>query len=549
MTMTETPPVIAAATAAPEAPARRVGLYGWVTTSNHATLGRLWLLAAVPLLLAVLALSLLLGIERADAASVDIFGGANDYFRFWSLHRMGLPLLVVAPLFVGLATLIVPPQVGATNIAFPRAALAAFWGWLLGGVIMVIAAIAGGGYGAIDGVTGDEADAIALTLVGTGLAIVSLLLAAICIATTVVSLRTPGMSLLRVPLFAWSMLVASAVWLLTLPVAITNLTLAYLDLRGTGPLVFGNPEPSDQSIAIWSQVEWVTGQPQVYAFAIPVLGVIGSIVPVAAGVRHARHWLMVALIAMFGFLSVGGWSQPAFYDATEDFTFVAFGLVAVVPVLIALGGAMATLVAGGDRFAGLPSTALLGSLSAILILFAATASGAVRVIEPFELGGTSTIGGVFELTMFAAVLAAVAGIWFWAPKLSGSTLSEGLGRFAVLSFLTGAVLVGIAQVVAGFFEADELQLVTPADDTVEALNALVLIGTLLIVAGAAVVLAAVVRSVLPGAPAADRDPWDGHTLEWATESPPRRGNFSEPPASVTSEAPLLDQRGNDGEDA
>jgi heme/copper-type cytochrome/quinol oxidase subunit 1 len=252
---------------------------------------------------------------------------------------------------------------------------------------------------------------------------------------------------------------------------------------------------------------------------------------------------------MFGFLSVGGWSQPAFHDATEDFIFVAFGLVAVVPVLIALGGAATTLVTGGDRFAALPSTALIGSLSAILILFAATASGAARVIEPFELGGTSTIGGVFELAMFAAVLAAVAGIWFWAPKLSGSTLSEGLGRLAVLSFLTGAVLVGVAEVVAGFFEADDLQLVTPADDAVEVLNAVALIGTLLLVAGAATVLAAVARSVLPGAPAADRDPWDGHTLEWATESPPRLGNFSKPPATVNSEAPLLDQRENEGEEA
>ena len=379
--------------------------------------------------------------------------------------------------------------------------------------------------------------------------IVSLLLAAICIATTVVSLRTPGMNLLRVPLFAWSMLVACAVWLLTLPVAITNLALAYVDLRSVGPGVFGNPQPSGDGIAIWSQVDWITAQPQVYAFAIPVLGVLGSIVPVAAGARQARHWLMVALIAGFAVFSVGGWSQPAFHDATEDVVFVAFGLIAVVPVLVALGGAMATLVSGGARFVGLPSTALIGSLAAILILLAATASGAARVIEPFELAGTSTIVGVFELTMLAAVLAAVAGFWFWAPKLSGSTLSEGLGRLALLSILTGAVLVGVADVVAGFFEAAELQLVTPADDAVEVLGVVALIGTVLIVAGAAAALAALARSVLPGAPAADRDPWHGHTLEWATESPPRRGNFSEPPAPVTSEAPLLDQLDNEGEEA
>ena len=131
-------------------------------------------------------------------------------------------LLVVAPLFVGIATVVVPMQVGATNIAFPRAAHGAVWQFMIGAGITVVSVVAGGGWGALDGVSSGERDAIALTLVGTALVIVSLLVASICIATTVVSLRTAGMNLLRVPLFAWSMLVTTSVWLLTLPIALGN---------------------------------------------------------------------------------------------------------------------------------------------------------------------------------------------------------------------------------------------------------------------------------------------------------------------------------------
>jgi heme/copper-type cytochrome/quinol oxidase subunit 1 len=162
-----------------------------------------------------------------------------------------------------------------------------------------------------------------------------------------------------------------------------------------------------------------------------------------------------------------------------------------------------------------------------------------RVIEPFELGGRVTVSGVMNLVLFGAVTAAVAGIWFWAPKIGGRVLSPMMGRMIVLDLVGGALLLGGAQVVDGFFETEDVPLVEPVEDAAEVLAVVSMIGGLLVALGVLGLLAAVVRTLRSGS-TAEADPWGGHTLEWATATPPPAGNFAEPPALVTSETPLLD---------
>lgn len=512
-----------------------MGLYDWLSTSDHKRIGRTWIRASLLMLLGTALVGLLVGFEQTDASGVDMFGGDNGLFQMWGLYRFALVLMVAAPLMLGLAMVVVPMQIGATNIAFPRAALAAGWGYILGAGITVVSVFAGGGWGALDGVSGDEADAIALTLLGTGMVIVSLLLGAICMATTVISLRTSGMNLMRVPLFAWSMLVACAVWLLTLPIAIANLAIMYVDLRG-GPLTFGNPEGTD---AMYAQLAWVLDQPQIYAIAIPALGVIGSIVPVAAGTRQIAHSVMIGFIGLFGLLSIGGWSQPYFADTTDEILFIAFGIAIVLPVFAVLGGAAVTLAAGKAP-AELPTVHLLGALGSGIVLLAAVVSGALKAVEPFDLAGTSAHGGLMNLTALAAIIAALAGLWFWGPKIGGGFMPSGLGRSVILALVTGALLLGVPQVVSGFFDAPDLLLADPDDTVIDAMSLVSAIGALVLVLGALGAVIAQVASMRGTGEDAGDNPWNGHTLEWATASPPPVGNFAEPPAKVVSEAPLLD---------
>ena len=569
MTMTDSPP--AADTALAATSPRVVGLFDALTTTDHKRIGRLWLRAGLLGLLAATLVGVVLTIENSNSSPDDVFGGVNNYFQYLSLHRFGLVLLVAAPLFVGLATVVVPMQVGATNIASPRAAHGAVWLFMIGAVITVVSVLSGGGWGALDGVNGTERDAIALTLVGTGLVIVSLLAASVCVATTVVSLRTSGMNLMRVPLFAWSMLVATGVWLLTLPVALSNLVLIYFDLRG-GPGTFGDAQGSD---AIYSQIAWLVEQPQIYAFAIPVLGVLGTIAPVVAKRRHAQHVIAVALIGLFGLLSVGGWSQPWFQGSNYDekFVFIVFGLFAAVPVLGSIGAAADTIVgrasagdpdsdasAGGESgLAGLSSVHGLGAIGAALLLLAGTVAGLARVIQPWDLGDRTTVTSVMNLVLFSAVAAAIAGIWFWAPKIAGHELAVSTGRLVMLDIVAGAVLLGGADFVSGFLEAPAFGyrvvgssaslMAEPSNQSlIEVLNVVGAIGAVLIALGVLGVFAAMAKA-MRSSEVVDDNPYGGQTLEWTTSSPPPPGNFSEPPGRVVSEAPLLDTVNENGEEA
>jgi heme/copper-type cytochrome/quinol oxidase subunit 1 len=552
MTMTDSPPATASAAAAPS-PAV-AGLYDLLTTTDHKRIGRIWLGAGVLLLVAAVVLGVLLGLERLDADSVDIFGGDNAYFQMWALYRIGLALLVAVPLFIGLATIVVPMQVGSTNIAFPRAALAAAWGFLIGAAILIAAVFASGGWGAVDRATPPDREAVALTLVGMGLVIASILLASICVATTIVSLRVKGMTLSRTPLFAWSMLVASAVWLLTLPILMANLIVAYFDVHN-GPGVFGGDLDGD--LSIFSQVAWIVEQPQVYAFAIPALGILGSIAAVSAGVRNAQHSLMMGLIGAFGLLAIGGWSQPFFqsdltatvaYD--EKFVFIAFGIAAVLPVLGFIGATADTLVRGRSNIVGLPPGHLMLALGGGILLLAGTAAGVARVVEPLELGGRITVSGVMNLVLFGAIASSIAGIFFWSTKIGGHNLSMMLGRLVALNLVGGALLLGSAQVVNGFFETSNNPLEPLTEDAADVLNVVSLVGVAIIALGGLGLLSALARAMRLGT-TGDPDPWGGHSLEWTTATPPPPGNFAEAPALVTSEAPILDlaESSDEGEDS
>ncbi|MEM9203056.1 MAG: cbb3-type cytochrome c oxidase subunit I [Actinomycetota bacterium] len=542
--MTESPPAEAAEDT-PKAAAELAaeGLYAWLSTSDHKVIGRIWIRLSLLLLAAATIIGTVVAFEQTDTTGIDIFGGTNAYVQMWSLYRIGMVLLVVAPLFIGIATVIVPMQVGSTNIAFPRAALAAAWGYVFGALVLVISVIVGGGWGAVDGVSTQEAEAIELTLLGTGIVIGSIMLASVCLATTVISLRTPGMGLAKAPLFAWSMLVTCTVWLFTLPVVIANLIIVTVDLRG-GPLAFGNPEGSTQ---IYEQIAWIVEQPQLYSFALPVLGIIGSIVPVVAQGRHASHAGAMIVIGLAGLLSIGGWSQPFFADGRDDFLFIAFGLVAVVPVLATMGLAGLTLFTG-DAPVGIPPAPMAGALGGGLVLLLATTIGALRVIDPLDLIGTTADTAVFSLTVFGAIVGAVAALWFWEPKLNGRELSNLQGLGVVTMFLGAGVLTGVAGLIAGFDETPD-DLIGDFGNPTDAMTVIAAIGMILSIAGVLGIVGAGLQSLRGGATGAD-DPWNGHTLEWATATPVPTDNFAGPLARVTSEAPLLDAPADaDGEDS
>jgi cytochrome c oxidase subunit I+III len=444
----------------------------------------------------------------ADAATTLYSGG-----------HVGLVLMVIIPLLLGLATYVVPLQVGANTIAFPRAASAALWTWLLSGGVFIVANAIDGGIG---GGRGKAADLGLLALLGMILAIV---FATVSVITTAVALRTPGMSLDRAPFFTWATLVGGSIWLLTLPVLAANVVLIYVDHRYGRPSDYGVPASQ------WAQISWLIGQPQIYAFMIPGLGIISDIVATLAGVRQANRGLVYVGIGGFAVLSVGAWAQPYFYTKVQDdAVYAGMALLIVLPVLLLLA-AWGTSVRSGKMSAKSPLALALAS--GVLLLLAVVA-GALYVITPLKLRETAVYSaGQYALVVAAVLTAAIAGLMYWAPKMTGRFAADGMGKLNVLVLFGGGVLAGLPLVLLGFATR-----FTGLADAADFLHVVSVAGAALLALGVLLGLVALVTT--SHGPSVDADAWGtGQSLEWACPSPPPPGNFGEL-AVVRSPEPVLD---------
>ncbi len=554
-------------------PDQTAGFAAALATGDHKAIGRMYVLFGLAGGLLALVLNVLVSIERTGINSISVLdwggSGSQTFFQAWSLSRTSLLFFCVIPLLLGLATYVIPLQVGAPAIAFPRACAAAFWTWLVGMGIHIATVFVDGGLGVpenpVEAVQGREPEAIELSLLSIGVTTVAILVATVCVMTTVIVQRPEGMTLYEVPLFAWSMLVAGGIWLLSLPVWLANLAIIWVDFRGEDAVRYGDVE------AMWDQLGWLWSQPMVFAFAIPLLGIVGDIVPVAARQRQRRYGLQQTVIAVFGAVSFGAWAQPAFNpEVSQQLLFVVLGLVVALPILAFAGGLADTLAKGSPS---LSAQLVLGLLAIGMLLAGAAAAalhvsgaaiGVVReldedwlgeVIEPLEdLRGTVIATSVMQYVLLAALIGAVAGLYYWAPKIFGRRMLAPLGLLAGLTLVGGTVLVALSGVINGFLDEGDQVFRTVGladaylgvwDETaVETFNVIATIGSVLLVAGLGLVLLDVAQAIARGPEDGVDDPWEGHTLEWATTSPPPPGNFAEAPV-VRSERPLLDTDGGD----
>ena len=540
MTVTEDAPAAAPAASQPTAPTpAATGLSAVLGTGDHKAIGRIWLVAALVHLVVAGGAALFVAVLRIDPTDLD-----NDFFQqAVGLRAIGGTFLFLLPLTIGIATLVVPLQVGAPTIAFPRAAAAAAWTYVIGGGLVL------GAYALDGGPVGGDTDGVRLFTVAFLLVLVALAVGWICIGTTVLALRPIGLSLRRLPLFAWSSLVAATVWMLTLPVLAGLLVVAYVDLRYGGSTGFIDGGGAG---TLYTRISWVFGQPAVYAFGIPVLGFVGSVVPVLSRTRHHQHRLAMFLIGAYGAFSVGSWAVPAFGPVPTPWHYeepwVAVSFVILLPVLGLLGLWALTARQGRPQLA----SPLLFGVAAALMLLTGLAAGALQAIEPIEtivdgegakLYGTSVTTSVASYIVLAAALAALGGIVYWAPKIFGRLVAENGARFVALVLLLGTILWSLPDLVAGVLGQPGVPGIAPTDnaETIKALDSVAAIGGAVLALGSAgfvlLVLGALRSRDLPG-----DDPWTGHTLEWATSSPPPPGNFATLP-EITSEAPLYDARG------
>ncbi|MGI9119437.1 MAG: cytochrome c oxidase subunit I [Acidimicrobiales bacterium] len=497
------------------------GLAGWCTTSDHKKVGRLYLVTSFAFLVVGGVVGGILGVERIDSGLQLLT--TDTFAQVYTLHGEVAVLLFLVPFFLGLATYLVPLQVGAADIAFPRGSATAYWSYVVAGFTLLAAYAANGAIGGGSDVGTD------LYLLSLAVLTLSTCLGLVSILTTVTALRSPGMTLLRTPLFSWSLLVGGGLTLLAAPVLLARLIELYIQHHFGGSLT---------GFGAYGQISWFWSVPQVYLLAVPAVGIAAEVVPVLSRSRLRVHSSGIAVIAVTGLVGFGAWAQaPATFD---DLLYVVAGLAAVLPALAMLGILGDTVRRG--RFAR--RAPLLLALGAVVHLLLGALAGAVSVLPGLELQGTVWQAAQVHYTLYGgAVLAAFAALWYWSPKIWGVHLGDGAGTAAFALTFFGAILVAAPDLVSGL-SSDQALMAVRFDGTTltTVLNGASALGAAMGVLGVLVVVAELARAGLGKGTRAIGDPWGGHTLEWATTSPPPPGNFTGALPAVTSATPVSDRR-------
>ncbi|MGH9153472.1 MAG: cbb3-type cytochrome c oxidase subunit I [Acidimicrobiales bacterium] len=542
MTITETRPDDVAPPP-PPAPAP-AGSEPLPATADHKRLGLLFLAGALAFLVVGGVVGQVLRGELADEG-VSIVGG--NYGRLFSLHATVSALLFLGPAWIGLATYVVPLQIGAGRLALPRMHAFSAWLYLCGGGLLVAAYLLGPpvGLGIADArpmvaPEGGATKANALAITSMALVAVAMVAASVSLAVTVLKLRTPGLTLRRLPMFAWSTLVTGIATVVATPVFLGGLLLLFIDQR-LGARFFAPDNVAGQTV--WQHTLWLFGRPEVFLLFVPGLGAACDIVA-----THAHRPLLSlaaarAHIALFAVLAFGSWAA-----GTEVADAIVLPTHTPLTALVAVPLAVLVLVWLGTVAKGRPRVQMHPSLTFVAGFVALCAVGALHVLAAAAAGveGAAWTTGHLHTVAFGAPTLLLAGaVHHWAPKLFGRALSPGLGRVAFLGLFGGFLLMGLGSYLAGYDGAPNHVRDFGFSTSASTYGLLAAVGGLVTLLGALALVVDVARALAGRATASTADdPYGGLTLEWATSSPPPAQGFDAVP-EVRSAHPLLDLRSSE----
>jgi cytochrome c oxidase subunit 1 len=520
-----------------------VDVLGWLATTDHKQIGILYLVAAFGFMLVG---GLLAELMRLQLAAPDqSLVSEQTYDQLFTIHGTLMMLFFATPVFIGFGNFLVPLQIGAADMAFPRLNALSFWLFLFGGIV-VLSGFATSSGAAASGwtayaplteepyITGPGMD---LWLVGLVLSGISAVLGAVNFIATIYGRRAPGMTPFRMPLFTWGILVTATMILFAFPPFTAALAILGID-RHLGGSLF---DPSRGGSAIlYQHLFWFFGHPEVYIVAIPAFGVVSEVVATFSGKPIFGYRAMVFAFAAIAGLSMAVWAHHMFTTGAINLPFFSLmSFFIAVPTGIKIFNWIATMWGGALRF----TTAMLWAIGLPYVFTIGGITGVMVASPPIDFQAQDTyfvVAHMHNVLIGSTVFAAFAGIYYWFPKMTGRFLDERLGRLHFAAWIVGFTLTFIPQYQLG---ADGMprRIATYAASTGWGdLNLLSTIGAAILGLGMLPFLIAVVAALRAPRTATD-DPWEGQHLEWATSSPPPHHNFDRLPP-IRSERPVTDER-------
>ena len=517
---------------------------GWMTTVDHKKIGILYMVSTFFffLLSGIFALVIRLQLMAPNMRIVD----QNVYNELFTMHGTGMIFLFIIPMLVGFGNYIIPLQIGARDMAFPRLNAFSLWLLIFAGIVMEGGFLIGGtasnaawtAYVPLSTKQFSPQVGMDIWLFGVVCLGISSTLGAVNFLVTIYSMRAPGMTMWRIPIFPWTMIVTAAMVLLATPVLTAALIMLITD-RNFSTQFFSTANPR-----LWQHMFWFYSHPAVYIMVLPAMGILSEVIPVFSRKPLFGFKLMVLSTALIGILGFATWVHHMFVSGVDPLVerfFMFTTMVIAVPTGVKMFSWIFTMMQGSLSCKtpllmciGFLSTFVIGGITGVI-------QGAIPVDT--QIHNTYFVVAHFHYVLFGgSVFGIFAGLYYWLPKVTGRMLNETLGKWNFWTMLIGFNLTFFPMHILGLMGMPRRIATYGAERGWDTANLIATIGAFMIAISVLVFMINYIINIIARKGAiAGNDPWEANSLEWSVSSPPPAYNFEHTPV-VTSDRPLFDQR-------
>ncbi len=518
----------------------------WLTSTDHKVIGMSYLITSLVIFFIAGVLALFIRWQLGSPNGADSFQVYNELF---TMHGSLMLYLFAGPFaFGGLANYFVPLQIGAPDMAFPRLNALSYWLYLGGSVTMILGFLTASGaanygwvgYAPLSTSAFSPGQGADLWILGIALTGFSAIFTAVNLVTTIFYLRAPGMTMFRMPIFAWNMLVTALLILIAFPVLTGAMILLFCD-RHFGTLIFEvtNAHHAVGGVPVlYQHLFWFFGHPEVYILALPYFGMVTEVIPVFSRKPLFGYKGMVFATMSIAALSTGVWAHHMFTTGVVLLPFFSLlSLLIAVPTGIKFFNWIGTMWRGQLIF----TTPMLFSIGFLFAFLAGGLTGVMLAMPPIDFATHGTyfvVAHFHQVLIGTTVFGGFAGLYYWFPKMFGFRLRESLGKWHFWMLFVGFWLTFMPQYILGLKGMPRRIATYPAHIGWTGLNVASTIGAVVIAVSFLFMFANIAVSTFHRVPSGG-NPWDAGSLEWFTTSPPAHHNFEKLPP-IRSERPVWD---------
>ncbi len=513
-------------------PTGYTGLWGWITTVDHKRIGVLY---GVTAFIMFLIAGLEAGAIRAQLAQPDsTLIGPETFNRLFTMHATAMVFMVIMPLSASFFNFVVPLAIGARDVAFPRLNAFSYWVFLFGVLLMHASFLVGQvpdagwfSYANLTSTTYSPNDGLDFWALGLLVLGVSSVAAALNFMVTIINMRCPGMTMMRMPVFIWMTLITSILLVLAFPVITVGLVELVLD-RNFGTHFFDTSGGGDP--IMWQHLFWVFGHPEVYILILPPMGVVSEILPTFSRKPLFGYPVVVFSGIVIGVMSWAVWSHHMFTTGMGPTALTVFTITTMliaVPTGVKIFNWIGTMWGGSIEF----KTPMLFAIGFISLFIIGGLSGVSHAVAPsdFQQQDTYYIVAHIHYVLFGgSIFGILAGMYYWFPKLTGRMMGEGLGKWNFWLTFIGMNLTFFPMHFVGLNGMPRRIYTYGEEFGWGLLNSLSSLGYVVLFIGMLLLVINIIQSLRNGR-VAGHDPWDAPTLEWSISSPPPVYNFAEIP--------------------